>query len=192
MQPPRRLLRNAPLGVSPPIVRQWSRCVWVIIRWQTAGTDNFPYHNGVIAAVMDTVGGALKPGQRAVDQRGATEGARRMRDVSELTQQVSTAVREVLSERFLVDRQQRQAPVLGFDDRTVEATRFADTHQHQGRLQGDRADGGGRHCVLDPVMECCRDGHSRCEVAHDVAQRIRRTWNTVSSVRRSLRVRGPF
>jgi hypothetical protein len=179
-----------PLGVSPPIVRQWSRCVWVVVRWQTTGTDNFTDHNRVIAAVVNTVGSALQPGQRAVYQWCSAKWAWSMRNVVELAQQVSAAIGKVPRERLLINSQQRQAPVLGVDGSAVETARLADANQHHWRLQGHRAHSRCRHCVLNPMMQRCRDGHSGGEVTHDVAERIGRTRHTSCPVGPTLSFRG--
>jgi hypothetical protein len=179
-----------PLGVSPPIVRQRSRCIWVIVRWQTTRTDNFTDHNRVIAAVVNAIGSALQPGQRAVYQWCSAEWAGSMRNAVKLTQQVSATVGKVPRERLLIDSQQRQAPVLGVDDSAVETARLADANQHHWWLQGHRAHSRCRHCVLDPVMQRCRDGHSGGEVTHDVAERIGRSRNTSRPVGHTLSLRG--
>ncbi len=84
-----------PLGIGPPIVRQWRPCVWVVIRRQTAGPHNLTHHNRVIAAIMHAVRRALHPGQRVIDQRRPAEWARGVRDVVELAEQISAAVGEV-------------------------------------------------------------------------------------------------
>ena len=188
MPPPEASPPPTPLGVSPPIVRQRSRRVWVIVRWQTTGTDNFTDHNRVIAAVVNPVGSALQPGQRAVYQWCPAEWAGSVRNVVELAQQVSAAVGKVPRERLLIDSQQRQTPVFGRDDRAVEAARLADANQHHWRLQRDRAHSRCRHCVLNPVMQRCRDGNSGGEVTHDVAERIRRSRYTSRPVGCSLGV----
>src|SRR6185436_15485250 len=95
-----------PLGIRPPIVRQWKRCVGVIVRWQTTGPDNLADHNCVIAAIVHAVGGALEPDQRAVDQRCPAEWAGNMWDLVKLTEQVASAVGEVSGKWLLVDGQQ--------------------------------------------------------------------------------------
>src|SRR4029453_8324113 len=126
MPPPEASPPPTPLGVSPPIVRQRSRCVWVVVRWQTTGTDNLTDHNRVIPAVVNAVGSAFQPGQRAVYPWCSAQWAGSVRNVVELAQQVSAAVGKVPCERLLIDGQQRQTPVLGVHDRAVETARPAD------------------------------------------------------------------
>lgn len=190
MPPPEASPPPTPLGVSPPIVRQRSRCVWVVVRWQTTGTDNLTDHNRVIAAVVNAVGSAFQPGQRAVYQWCSAQWAGSMRNVVELAQQVSAAVGKVPRQPLLINGQERQAPVLGVNDRAVETARLADANQHHWRLQGDRAHSRRSHCVLDPVMQRCRDGHSGGEVTHDVAERIGRSRHTSRPVRPTSSLRG--
>ena len=92
-----------------------------------------------------------------------------MRHLDELAEQVSPAVGKVLGQHRLVDGQQRQAPMCGLGDRAMKPARLADADQDERWLQGDRAHRGGRHRVLDPVMQRSRNRDPRGEVAHDVA-----------------------
>ena len=75
-----------PLGIGPPIVRQWRPRVWVVIRRQTASTHNLTHDNRVIAAIVHPVRRAFRPGERVIDQRGPAQRARSVRDVVKLAE----------------------------------------------------------------------------------------------------------
>ena len=163
------LRAHARLGIGPPIVRQWRPSVWVVMRRQTTGPDDLAHHDGVIAAVMHPVRRAFDPGHCTVDQWCPAERARTVRNVVELAEQISPAIGKVPGNRLLVDGQQRQTPVFGLGDRTMEAARLADAYQNQRWVQGDRADGRRGHRVLDPAKECGGNGDTGGEMAHDMA-----------------------
>jgi hypothetical protein len=162
-----------PLGIGPPIVRQWRPCVWVVIRRQTASPHNLTHHNRVIAAIVPPVRRAFHPGQRIIDQRRPAKWARGVRDVVKLAEQISAAIGEVPGNLLLVDGQQRQAQVVGFDNRAIETALLADADQHQWGVQGDRAHRGRCHRMFDPAMKRGGDGDARSEMSHHMTQRIR-------------------
>jgi hypothetical protein len=81
-----------PSGIGPPIVRQWRRRVWVIVRWQTTGSDNLADHNGVITSVVHAIGCALEPGERAIDEWCTAERAWGVRNTVKLAEQVTSAI----------------------------------------------------------------------------------------------------
>ena len=83
---------HAPLGIGPPIVRQRRPCVWVIVRRQTTRAGHLADHNRMIATVVPAIGCAFEPGERAINEWCAADGAWGVLDMVELAQEVASTI----------------------------------------------------------------------------------------------------